>query len=88
MSSKYILNVILQTRRILYKTSDTYFANVSPFMTYSIKMTILFHGRSFSGMNKCANEILCSNEAVIAVSHKYKAHIKLRNKKSHTHTSD
>jgi hypothetical protein len=57
-------------------------------MTYSIKMTILFHGRSFSGMNKCANEILCSNEAVIAVSHKYKAHIKLRNKKSHTHTSD
>jgi hypothetical protein len=84
MSSKYILNVILETRCILYKTNDTYFANVSPFTIYSIKMT----RRSFSGMNKCANEILCFNEAVIAISHRYKAHIKLRNKKSHTHTSD
>jgi len=88
MPSKYILNVILQTRCILYKTSDTYVPNVAPFMTYSIKMTVISHGRSFSGMNKCEIEILCFNEVVIAFSQRHKAHIKLRNKKSHTHTSD
>jgi len=37
-------------------------------------------------MNKCAIEILCFNEVVIAFSHRHKAHIKLRNKESHTHT--
>jgi hypothetical protein len=49
-------------------------------------MTVISHGRSVSGMNKCAIEILCFNEVVIAFSHRHKAYIKLRNKKSHTHT--
>lgn len=47
-----------------------------------------FPWKKFLGMNKCATEIICFNEVVKAISHRHKAHIKLRNKKSHTHTSD
>jgi hypothetical protein len=32
-----------------------------------------------SGMNKCTDDWICFNDAGIAISHRYKAHIKLRN---------